>query len=211
VTTGWYSPYQQYSPIQIKYVPVAKEPVFSIFELMPTTAAAGPTIDSTIQIAQLPGKPAIVQQKLNDITSAALSATQTFKIRINTLGKLGVDCADVGEEFNPMTEKDKYGRANPFQDPKRGRIDDCVPAATTPFACDTVQPYLLQNLAGDESLIGRSLTVWLEDSDDTNPMTTYPGIAAMACCVLARGPVPVEYQPKPYPYNYGHANQGHYH
>ena len=31
-----------------------------------------------------------------------------------------------GKEFNPLTEFDKYGRPNPFQDPTRGRIDSCT-------------------------------------------------------------------------------------
>ena len=31
-----------------------------------------------------------------------------------------------GPEFNPLTERNKYGQLNPFQDPTRGRIDSCI-------------------------------------------------------------------------------------
>lgn len=35
----------------------------------------------------------------------------------------GTDCSSQsGDEFNPLKETDKMGRANPYQDPNRGRI-----------------------------------------------------------------------------------------
>ena len=52
--------------------------------------------------------------------------------RINELGRLTDDTGDLcpvaatGEEFNPLTEKNRYGQANPFQDPTRGRIEKCI-------------------------------------------------------------------------------------
>ena len=33
-------------------------------------------------------------------------------------------CTFVGEEFNPLSEVDQSGRANPFQDPNRGTMPD---------------------------------------------------------------------------------------
>ena len=57
------------------------------------------------------------------------------------------DAEFTGPEFNPLTEKDKYGNLNPFQDPARGRIT--LPAANGEgdFVLDGTQT-LLQNLAG---------------------------------------------------------------
>jgi hypothetical protein len=33
-------------------------------------------------------------------------------------------CFNVGPEFNPLSETDKMGRANPYQDITRGRLSD---------------------------------------------------------------------------------------
>ena len=47
----------------------------------------------------------------------------TFSLTTASANLSGRACSDkAGEEFNPLKETDKMGRANPYQDPNRGRI-----------------------------------------------------------------------------------------
>ena len=47
----------------------------------------------------------------------------TFSATTADANLAGRACSDkAGEEFNPLKETDKMGRANPYQDPNRGRI-----------------------------------------------------------------------------------------
>ena len=55
--------------------------------------------------------------RLDDGTAMAQSSTATA---ITTT--LAAKCTLLGDEFNPLRETDKMGRANPYQDPNRGRI-----------------------------------------------------------------------------------------
>ena len=84
-------------------------------------------------------------------------------------------------------EKDKYGNVNPFQDPSRGRLDVLVGDDDGEINLDgTVM--LLQNLAGRNSLIGRSITLFEEDGEG--------GFDILGCCVIARDQAPVVEQPE---------------
>ena len=175
VTTGWYSPTQQYSPPRIAYKPVADEVVFAICELV------GGTTTGMIQFAQFPGKPILFRGTLDGAADAALAVT------INELGLVGdgTTCDMVGDEFNPLAEIDKYGNPNPYQDPARGTINsgaltlDATGALTLEASKDSV---ILQNLAGKDSLIGRSISL-------------VDGATSADCCVIALDALPVQYQP----------------
>ena len=70
---------------------------------------------------------------------------------------MGDDCAEGGDEFNPLHEVDSYGNANPYQDPTRGRFE--LVKTDEAGAADEMQESILQNLSGHNSLMGRSLTV----------------------------------------------------
>ena len=71
------------------------------------------------------------------------------------------DCANVGGVFNPLAEKDSMGRPNPYQDPSRGTIPDITMNSDGNFG-PAVSKDLLINLAGKDSVIGRSITATLE-------------------------------------------------
>lgn len=70
---------------------------------------------------------------------------------------MGDDCSEGGAEFNPLHEVDRYGNANPYQDPTRGRFE--LVKTDDAGAADVMQESVLQNLSGRLSLMGRSLTV----------------------------------------------------
>jgi len=53
---------------------------------------------------------------------AGASAYTEYRIVFNRLGAIDNMCSNVGDEYNPMTEENDYGYANPHQDPARGRI-----------------------------------------------------------------------------------------
>jgi hypothetical protein len=207
VAAGWYSPYQQYTPPKIKYVPVATKPQFGICELQDATGGNSST--GTIMIAQLPGKPPIVKGSLTGFT-----ASSSNRLTIRESAALGAACATAGtaDEYNPLTEKDKYGRANPYQDPSRGRLVDLVvtsAGANTEYG----QNYLLQNLEGKDSIIGRGITI-CELSGTAPNQTCGTTPVVVACCVIARDVTPARYAPIPvYPYahSHGHASQSHGH
>ena len=176
VTTGWYSPTQQYSPPRIAYRPVASDIVFAICEL-----TAGGVATGMIQFAQFPGKPILYRGSLN-----GADADEVLAITINELGVIGdgATCDQVGDEFNPLAEIDKYGQQNPYQDPARGTINagsltaDASGIVTIEASKDNV---ILQNLAGKDSLIGRSISI------------TDAAAANTDCCVIALDALPVQY------------------
>ena len=111
-----------------------------------------------------------------------------------------------GKEFNPLTEFNKYGQSNPFQDPTRGRIDSCTfdPVANDPSQVSCLigksledgQDILMQNT---EDLIGRSITVFVLDG--------FTGAeTALGCCVIGRDETPSHYSAG---HNY-HSGNGHH-
>ena len=112
--TGWYSPYQQFSPAQIQYTPTVTHATFArcVF-----------SDDGVVLIGQLKGKAPVVKYDLINLsmTTAGSDLDGTYyQIAITEFGAR--DCAQQGEEFNPLNEVDKYGRENPYQDPQRGRL-----------------------------------------------------------------------------------------
>ena len=97
-----------------------------------------------------------------------------------------------GPEFNPLTERNKYGQLNPFQDPSRGRIESCTleqdPNNADIRGCGigkTVadgQEYLLQNVW---DLMGRSITVFVVGAGGVE--------SSLGCCTIGRDEVPEHY------------------
>ena len=125
--------------------------------------------------------------------------------RINKLGRLMTDtdamCSveATGPEYNPLTEFNKYGQPNPFQDPTRGRIDSCsfdtdannasAVSCKIGKSIENGQDTLLQNTW---DLIGRSITVYVLD-----PVSSAE--TALGCCTIGRDVIP------------SHYTAGHYH
>ena len=73
-----------------------------------------------VQFAQLSGQASMVNASLSGLT-----ADTGYLLRVREWGNLGNECADGGDEFNPLKEM-KYGIANPYQDMTRGRIQDVM-------------------------------------------------------------------------------------
>ena len=160
----WWSPYQQYSPIRIPYKPAGnKKTTYAICDIDDT---------NKIQLAQLPGKS--TQAKVN---FTGLTADAVYALRVNEYGRDENACADVGDEYNPLTEKDKLDRPNPYQDPTRGRLAN-VTVDASGVATDLVQKGILLNLSGYGSIMGRSMTLFATDSDGA------PTGSALGCCVI---------------------------
>lgn len=180
---GWYSPYSQYSPPRIPYQPVAlHESVYAICEFENF---------GTLELAQMSGYSIYVKGTLGPFE------TPNNILKINELGRLGIEddrCSEenTGAEFNPLNEVDRHGNPNPYQDPARGRIVLTEPDASNEVVFEGTTK-LLQNLAGYNSLIGRSMTLF---------DTTGEGESAVDCCTigLMAGPEPAEPQ---HSHNYG--------
>lgn len=193
--TGWWNPpYQQYSPplIQYKPFPIAKT-VYTVCELL---AVTDQDESGDIEIAQMPYQAPSIRYDLSN-----LDAEAEYSLKINTLGRLGDDCADVGSEFNPLKEV-KKGIANPYQDPARGRIDDIT--ATVDGTFSGAQDKLLQNLAGPDSLIGRSLLLSTTVTEvDPDAGVNIEREETRACCVIALDDAPESMQQQQQPAYWG--------
>lgn len=140
-------------------------------------------IDGTgsLQFAQRGGKATMVRINLD---GTAVTANRDFAFLVHEFGLLregANDCADLGDEFNPLLEKDKMNRFNPFQDPTRGRIGDITTDANGAVS-DLVQKNVLVNLSGSDSIIGRSVGVY--DSGYASDNVTLTDTGAADCCVI---------------------------
>jgi len=110
-----------------------------------------------------------------------------------TSGGTKAACMNMGNQFRPLKEVDKYGRVNPFQDPSRGVIakktyTTANPATTTTSitVADYKERNILLNLSGKDSIIGRGIAVFnrLQPATVTNPVTYLIGTNAVGCCVI---------------------------
>lgn len=194
----WYSPYQQYSPPLKQFEPMATHTIFAqcIFE----GSNIQPTSTPRIQLSQIPGKAIIARWDLDYILT---QANLSFAVRIMEVGDItDGSCANVGningvsgsetvltDEFNPLSETDKNGVKNPFQDPSYGRLPDIVLDADGKYVT-TVPISLLQNLEGRYSIMGRSIVLVDENgteaiSDDT----------IYDCCTIVHEAIPDTYSP----------------
>lgn len=186
-TTGWYSPYQQYSPPKIAYKPgPMKLPEYAICELSNGTQTA------TVQIAQYPHRAASAK-----VTLAGFTASRKIDLTINQYGDIYTTttntCDNTGTEYRPLQEKDKYNQNNPYQDPARGRLPyrTLTTSATGALAATTTNNLLL-NLTGDDSIIGRSILFYEMDATGKTRDAVPKG-----CCVIA-----IDVNPNPLPTNY---------
>ena len=191
--TGWYSPYQQFSPAQIQYVPTVTHATFA------RCAFSGGSI---VLLGQLKGKAPVVKYDLTGLAGSQTAGTDLigtyYQIAITEFGTTGGSCTRVGEEYNPLKEVDKYGRENPFQDPMRGRLPPILNqgVGTTTFISEYPEN-LLQNLEGKESIIGRGM---VRRIDTGNADGTITEGSIQDCCTIARDQVPEGFGPKPVPY-----------
>ena len=158
----WYNKYQQYSPIKFAYKPTTgKSTEYAICEL---------SDNNKIQLAQLPGK--AVQAKVN---FTGLPGPNNYALRVFEYAAL--DCESLGDEFNPLQEKDSLGRLNPYQDQTRGRMAD-VATDDNGDVTDAVQKDILLNLEGPDQIIGRSIAVY--QLNDEGILAATP----QGCCVI---------------------------
>ena len=102
-----------------------------------------------------------------------LEVSTGYKLFIREFGNIGNDCADGGNEFNPLKEV-KYGIENPYSDKTRGRILGLTSDDTG--AASLRQKILLQNLSGKESLVGKSLSLFKVVADMADEL--------IDCCVI---------------------------
>ena len=130
-----------------------------------------------IEVAQGVMQPASIKGKLAGVTD-----TEVYTLQVTTLGKVSEDCANVGAEFNPLDEI-YLGEVNPNQDSTRGRIDDITISLDSVTMESTFsQSKLLLNMAGPESIVGKSLTLFLKS--DLTAATAGAPATPLACCVL---------------------------
>jgi len=43
-----------------------------------------------------------------------MTPSTDYKLRINLYGAIGDDCANIGPEFNPLREVNRYNHVNPY-------------------------------------------------------------------------------------------------
>ena len=138
----------------------------------------------------MPGHPAAIMGTLTPgSTSGNTGSVLSFTLR--EYGDIGADadgniCANGGDEFNPLAEI-IYGVKNPYQDPSRGTIEnqtltDPVDPATT---MTWTQAKFMQNLAGKNSIIGKSIVVGRSAAMTPDMFTT------VGCCVIGDAAPPV--------------------
>ena len=86
---------------------------------------------------------------------------------LSTSTTINYRCGNMGNQFRPLKEVDKYGRVNPFQDPARGVIPEqsagtVLSTANTggTITANTKTRNLLISLSGKDSIIGRGIAVY---------------------------------------------------
>ena len=166
-------PYAQYSPVRIPYV--AANPI--------NTQYAKCNINTTsttlaLQFAQRPGHATMARVTLTG------TASTKYAFRIREYGITTSSCANQGDEYNPLLEKDALNRVNPYQDQTRGRISDVTTAAATVVGgkgtiTDFLDNDVLVNLSGPDSIVGRGISLYTVNT--TTGVLTGP----VSCCVIA--------------------------
>lgn len=113
-------------------------------------------------------------------TNLTATANTTYAFRIREYGLKTNGCADQGDEYNPLLEKDALNRVNPYQDTTRGRIENVTTNTglnNTGTVTDALDQDVLVNLSGPDSIIGRGITIYSRN-DATGVLT------AVGCCVV---------------------------
>lgn len=84
-----------------------------------------------------------------------------YYLTVRTYGYKTHTCLNSGAEFNPLLEVNYRGHLNPHADPARGRIEKVTSDKDGKVAHDHKE--YLGNLAGLESIIGRSIHLSKKD------------------------------------------------
>ena len=116
-------------------------------------------------------------------TLAGLTPETEYQIRVFEFGDLSeVDgaCSALGDEFNPFKQEaeepqwTRWGWSTPAAvDETIGTLDSFT--TDVDGQSDFMQQYFLQNLAGDNSLIGKSMAIFEKDDTET----------ILDCCIIA--------------------------
>ena len=83
----------------------------------------------------------------------------------------------MGDEYNPLQEKDYLNRVNPYQDPTRGRLKKVTVDASGNIT-DSINEDVLVNLSGPDSIIGRGIALYTCDANGN--LGTNPSL----CCTI---------------------------
>lgn len=133
-------------------------------------------VDATIKIGQVAGFPAQAEGTISRNTLGE------YQYVIKETGGLGAECAvaDAADEYNPSANLDAFGNPATTSDSGKGRLDKFTTTMMTDDVWD--QDKLYQNLAGNDSLMGRAVVIYAtnDDTDETN-------WTLLGCCTLARG------------------------
>lgn len=107
-----------------------------------------------------------------------------------------MNCENVGPEFNPLAEF-VYGQPNPYADPSRGTLQDVTITTPSPGPHMFNQTKFLQNLGGKNSIIGKSVKVTTERTNDMGEMEN----VVIGCCVVGQAAAPAPMAPPAPPQN----------
>lgn len=109
--------------------------------------------------------------------------------RINEDGNLGDMCADIANtwEFNPLKATDRFGESYRFQDPFRGGLNTFCPNAAGDSPLLSSQNHLLQNLAGHNSILGKSISFYrvTDDGNGNFDPSDFDTNVLIGCCTIA--------------------------
>ena len=135
------------------------------------------TIGGIVVMDQQAEEPVSAQIRLRGLT-----ADTEYELKINEFGNTSADCSMIGDIYNPFAPKeqivytqDRWGRPVPHtviaEDDGRGTFFTKITTdATGSFGVDGFQLY--QNLEGDDSIIGKSFTLY--EFDDSTPIMCCP-------------------------------------
>ena len=115
-----------------------------------------------------------------------------FELLISTYGT----CDNPEDpEFNPLEEKDMEGNAVMFQDPARGRLAGFTTngdgAADASIGNWPMQFDFMQNLSGEDSIVGRSIYLISVARDEASGEIVDKG--AVSCCPIVVDKPPMGY------------------
>lgn len=134
-----------------------------------------------ITLTQEPGQAILVELGVGfeRFSDPGMGVEYVFRINEETITDFtNIDtCPDV--EFNPLAEFNYDGSPNEFQDPSRGRIG-AFAAFDENVALES--DVLLQNLIGEDGIIGRSITLISVHSTDPDAITELN----ISCCNIGR-------------------------
>ena len=200
-------------------------------------------MQTQLQFAQAPGKTTSMNIKdfaaeglhgtatgtAADMTPTTLAISYEFRLmeygqlRKNSTATSGITsqpCGNMGNQFRPLKEVDKYGRVNPFQDPNRGVIPNQSAGTSTKkvsgtsgsmygqITANTKVRNLLISLSGKDSIIGRGIQVWNKTPVSTTN-SLLRGLYPVGCCVVALDVPPTVSVNHHHHYGYGGYGHGH--